>query len=252
MFEQSAKLSVAWVRASLKTFWLSPQKWMLVALAYLLTMIIPATLPLVLRMVFVILSPFFSAVILTLFREADLGRETPLPEVLKQLQPHISKLAALGLVGTVYSVLMSYVTAGDVLALQTIFASKVEPGVMMSQALVPLCKVMLFLSPVLMVTWFSPMLIAHHHFSVFKAIKSSIAGCLSSALTLLFVWLIITTGLALCMLFSGIFIALLTLLFSPLGQLLGLITLLAFSLFSTAMMLAIQYISYRDLFAKNL
>jgi hypothetical protein len=48
--------------------------------------------------------------------------------------------------------------------------------------------------PILMATWFSPILIAYHNFGLIKAIKSSFAGVLLSIMPITLSWLILLGG----------------------------------------------------------
>jgi hypothetical protein len=55
-------------------------------------------------------------------------------------------------------------------------------------------KFMVLAIPILMATWFSPILIAYHDFGLIKAIKSSFAGVLLSIIPITFSWLILLGG----------------------------------------------------------
>jgi type IV secretory pathway VirB6-like protein len=74
MFKRSAKEAFHWVKDCLSIFRQNPAMWMLVALSYvLLFMVIPAMvfLPVILKLLVVIMGPFFLVLALTLYREAD-------------------------------------------------------------------------------------------------------------------------------------------------------------------------------------
>jgi hypothetical protein len=84
-------------------------------------------------------------------------------------------------------------------------------------------KLILLLLPLLMGTWFSPMLIVYNHYSLLKSIKSSVAGSLMYIIPLGLSWLIFSTTAILFMLSCGVLIG-------------------------SLVMFAFQYISYRDIF----
>ena len=109
-------------------------------------------------------------------------------------------------------------------------------------------KLTLALIPMMMATWFSPMLIAFNNYTVAKAIKSSIAGTLQYMLALLVAWIMLTVGIFAVLIIAGIVIAMMGSLAPTLGQLLMPILLFGCLLTATALMLAFQYVSYRDVF----
>jgi hypothetical protein len=55
-------------------------------------------------------------------------------------------------------------------------------------------KFMVLAIPILMATWFSPILITYHNFGLMKAIKSSFAGVLLSIIPITLSWLILLGG----------------------------------------------------------
>jgi hypothetical protein len=109
-------------------------------------------------------------------------------------------------------------------------------------------KLILLLLPLLMATWFSPMLIVYNNYSLFKSIKSSIAGCLMYIFPLGLSWLIFSTTAILFMLLCGLLIGSLASFLPAIGpSLMGAIIFFAL-LVITSVMFAFQYISYRDIF----
>jgi hypothetical protein len=255
MFKRSASEAFHWVRDCLGIFRQNPAMWMLVALSYvLLFMVIPAMvfLPVIVKLLVVIMGPFFLVLALTLYREADYGRDTEFSDIVAQVKPQLGKLVALGGACMVYGILISYVTSGDMQALDDMVNAKADAEALATRAVPLAIKMLVLMTPIFMSTWFAPMLVAHHQFSVWKAIKSSIAGCLTSVLSLAFAWILLTAGLALCMMATGIVVALVTAILKPVGLILTSLTLLAFLLLATSLMLGLQYVSYRDIFAKKL
>ena len=117
------------------------------------------------------------------------------------------------------------------------------------QKMLPVMLKMLLLSiPLLMATWFSPMLIAFNNYSLVKAMKSSIAGSLQYIIALTAAWLLLSFGILGLMLGAGIFGGIVSALVPALGQLLIPFILFGCMLLATALMLAFQYVSYRDVF----
>jgi hypothetical protein len=111
-----------------------------------------------------------------------------------------------------------------------------------------LLKLSLLLIPLMMATWFAPMLIAFNNYGVMKAIKSSIAGSIQYMVALGAAWIVLTAGILMIMLIIGIVAGILSSLIPGVGQMLMSFVLFGIFLMATALMLAFQYVSYRDVF----
>ena len=100
----------------------------------------------------------------------------------------------LGVICLFYSLLISLVLSPDI---KNFVAAVSEPEISedISNNLVSiLVKFMVLAVPILMATWFSPILIAYHNFGLIKAIKSSFAGVLLSIMPITLSWLILLGG----------------------------------------------------------
>ena len=111
-----------------------------------------------------------------------------------------------------------------------------------------LLKLTLLLIPLMMATWFAPMLIAFNGYNLVKAIKSSIAGSLQYMVALGAAWIVLTAGILALMLAVGIVAGVISAMVPVLGQMLMSIIVFGCLLLATALMLAFQYVSYRDVF----
>jgi hypothetical protein len=252
-YRTSFKQGFNWIRESFALFRQSPGKWLLLALTYVVFYIMmPALqiLPLVLKILIGLSWPLFLVVAIAIFRDADLDRETELGDIIKGIKPHANKLLALGGLCLIYGMIVSYFTQDDMQALAAMADIKAVPEAeaSMTHNLGFMLKLALLLLPMLMATWFSPMLIAFNGYTLAKAIKSSIAGCLQFWLELGAAWLILTVFMALAMMLIGLLIGLIAAISQPLGLSLIAVLLLGGLFVATALMLAFQYVSYRDIF----
>jgi hypothetical protein len=141
----------------------------------------------------------------------------------------------------------------DLQGLETLVGSKdkMTESQMMAflQKMFPLIlKLTLLLIPLMMATWFSPMLIAFNNYGLVKAIKSSIAGSLQYLVALGAAWAVLTAGILLLMLAVGIVAGVISAMVPMLGQMLMSFIVFGCLLLATALMLAFQYVSYRDVF----
>ena len=169
------------------------------------------------------------------------------------IKPKMLQLMALGGACLLYAVLVSFVLNSDLQGLAAFAQNKEQmtESQMMAfmQKVLPVFFKMLFLSiPLLMATWFSPMLIAFNNYSLLKAIKSSIAGSLQYMVALVTTWLLMTAGIVVFAILISIFAAILGVVKAGITSLLGPIVIFGILLSATALMLAFQYVSYRDVF----
>ena len=160
---------------------------------------------------------------------------------------------ALGGICLLYGIVVSFILNSDIEGLLKFTQGKDEmtesQAMLMMQAMIPLLlKLSLMLIPLMMATWFSPMLIAFNNYGVIKAIKSSIAGSLQYMVALGASWLMLTAGIVGAMLLVGIVVGIISSLAPLLGQMLTSLLVFGCLLLATTLMLAFQYVSYRDVF----
>jgi hypothetical protein len=253
--ESRTKTGISWVKESINLFKTAPRKWLLLALAYVgLFMMLPS-IPIlqVFAFISILIWPIFLAVAIALYRNADMKKQQNLSEIMQNIQPKMSQLMALGGACLLYAVLVSFVLNSDIQGLVVLTQNKAEMTesqmLILLQKMFPfLLKLSLLLIPLMMATWFSPMLIAFNNYSLMKAIKSSIAGSLQYMIALGAAWLLLTLGIIALMLMVGIVAGIISNLVPVLGQMLMSMIVFGCLLLATALMLAFQYVSYRDVF----
>ena len=188
-----------------------------------------------------------------MYRNADMKKQQNLGEIFNQIQPKMSQLMALGAACLLYAVLVSFVLNSDIEGLVALTQNKAEMTesqvLALMQKMVPfMLKLALLLTPLMMATWFSPMLIAFNNYDLVKAIKSSIAGSIQYMIALAAAWILLSGGIVVLMLIVGIAVGIVSNLVPALGQMLTSILIFGCLLLATALMLAFQYVSYRDAF----
>ncbi len=255
ILESRTQTGLSWIKESLALFKTAPRKWLMLALAYVgFFMMLPSVPGLqFLAFISILTWPVFLAIALALYRNAELKKQQSLAEIIKNIQPKMPQLIGLGAACLLYAVLISFVLNSDLQGLATLAQNKdkmTEPQMMVfMQKMLPVMLKMLLLSvPLLMATWFSPMLIVFNNYSLVKAVKSSIAGSLQYVVALSAAWLVLTVGILSLMMGVGIIGGLVSAIAPALGQLLIPFILFGCMLLATALMLAFQYVSYRDVF----
>ena len=255
ILESRTQTGISWIKESIALFKTAPRKWLMLALVYVgLFMMLPS-IPVLQFFAFVsiLMWPVFLAVAIALYRNADMKKQQSLSETMQTIKPKMLQLMALGGACLLYAVLMSFVLNSDLQDLAALAQNKEQmtESQMMAfmQKVLPVMLKMLLLSiPLLMATWFSPMLIAFNNYNLVKAMKSSIAGSLQYVIALTAAWLLLTAGMLALMMAVGIIAGVVSALVPVLGQLLIPFVLFGCMLLATALMLAFQYVSYRDVF----
>jgi len=253
--ESRTRTGISWVTESVALFKTAPRKWLLLGLAYVgLFMMLPSIPGLqFFGFVCVLIWPIFLAIAIALYRNADMKKQQKLSEIFNNVQPKMAQLIGLGGACLLYAALVSFVLNSDIEGLVALTQNKVEMTesqvLTLMQKMVPfLLKLTLLLIPLMMATWFSPMLIAFNNYPLAKAIKSSIAGSLQYMIALATSWLLLTVGIISLMLIVGIVAGIISNLVPVFGQMLMSMVVFGCLLLATALMLAFQYVSYRDVF----
>lgn len=255
ILDSRTQTGISWVKESVALFKTAPRKWLSVALVYIgLFMMLPSIPGLqFFAFISILIWPVFLAIAIALYRNAEMKKQQAVAEIITLIHPKISQLVALGGACLLYAVLVSFVLNSDLQGLQVLMGNKAEitesqMAALLQKMLPLLLKLTLLLIPLMMATWFSPMLIAFNNYSLIKAIKSSIAGSIQYMVALGAAWILLTGGIVLLMLVVGIVVGLISAMLPVLGQMLMSIILFGTLLLATALMLAFQYISYRDVF----
>ena len=138
--------------------------------------------------------PISTMIFINFFRLSQDKKEINFKALLKINKENMRLLIYLGVICLFYSLLISLVLSPDI---KNFVAAISEPEISedISNNLVSiLVKFMVLAIPILMATWFSPILIAYHNFGLIKAIKSSFAGVLLSIMPITLSWLILLGG----------------------------------------------------------
>jgi len=192
--------------------------------------------------------PISTMIFINFFRLSQDKKETDVKALLKIDKENVRVLIYLGVICLFYSLLISLILSPDI---KNILAAASEPEISeeTSKNLVSiLIKFMVLAIPILMATWFSPILIAYHNFGLIKAIKSSFAGVLLSIIPITLSWMILLGGFI-----SVIFlmIVVLTIFGSSVNVLMSYVLIFLSMLVLAAYistLFSFQYITYKDVY----
>lgn len=245
------KIGLDWVYRSVMLFKQSPPKWLLHALLYVvLFVMLPSIpgMPVLISLIIILFWPTFLALFIGVYREADLGRNTEPKELVEELRPNFVKLITLGGIFLAYGILTGVLVKTDMAQLNELVVNKAEPELMIEMALPLITKMLLFLTPMIMASWFSPMLIAYQGYSVLDGLKHSIWQCWKNLVSITVSWVLLSVALLGFLLVAVLVIGIITAISGFLGSILMSLMVFATLLVVTYFLLAIQYYSYRHVY----
>jgi hypothetical protein len=255
ILESRIQTGVSWAKESLAIFKQAPRKWMLLALAYLAIFLIIPSIPglQIFAFVTILFWPVIIVVLIRYYRNAEYQKVEKLADIMQLIQPKMKKLLRLGFVNLLYSILVSIVLSADLQALEQIMLKQTEltdqEKLAAFETMMPVfLKLALMFIPLMMAVWYAPMLIAFNDYSVMKSLKSSIAGSIQYMLAMVITWLLISVGIVLLMMLATVVAGLFSFMQPVIAQTLMSVFFFGCMLVSIALMLAFQYVSYRDVF----
>jgi hypothetical protein len=242
--------SIRWNKESFKLFKKTPNQSLMLSLAYLFIFMLLPSMPMIqiFSIASILIWPIFLVFAVNFYKTHDKNKEENFLAVFEKIKPRLTTLLMLGFICLIYAAMVTMVLNSEMQGFIQLSENNNELVTVINNFLPMIGKLILLLLPLLMATWFSPMLIVYNNYSLFKSIKSSIAGCLMYIFPLGLSWLIFSIIAILFMLSCGLLIGALASLFPAIGpSLMGAIIFFAL-LVITSVMFAFQYISYRDIF----
>ena len=242
--------SIRWNKESFMLFKKTPNQSLMLSLAYLFIFMLLPSMPMIqiFSIASILIWPVFLVFAVNFYKTHDKNKEKKFIAVFEKIKPRLPTLLTLGFICLIYAGMVTMVLNSEMQGFIQISEKNNELLTVMNNFVPMIGKLILLLLPLLMATWFSPMLIVYNNYSLFKSIKSSIAGCLMYIFPLGLSWFIFSTIAILFMLSCGLLIGSLASFFPAIGpSLMGTIIFFAL-LVITSVMFAFQYISYRDIF----
>jgi len=242
--------SIRWNKESFMLFKKTPNQSLMLSLAYLFIFMLLPSMPMIqiFSIASILIWPVFLVFAVNFDKTHDKNKEEKFIAVFEKIKPRLPTLLTLGFICLISAGMVTMVLNSEMQGFIQISEKNNELLTVMNNFVPMIGKLILLLLPLLMATWFSPMLIVYNNYSLFKAIKSSIAGCLMYIFPLGLSWFIFSTIAILFMLSCGLLIGSLASFFPAIGpSLMGAIIFFAL-LVITSVMFAFQYISYRDIF----
>lgn len=258
------KLGYTWVKQSYDLFLHHPAKWLFLSLLYVVVFVI---LPMALlgaigylvnqeaAIVWSVLTsvlglavsfswPIFTSLVIGVCRETHMQRNTPVAEVFSKIRPHIRQLIFLGVLFFAYRLIMLAALQPDMQALEEWRAAHPNDTEFPWIFWLLMLKLFTLQVPLILATWYSPLLISFQELSVLKAVQHSIWAALKNLVALLSAWLTLTFFVVMLMALLGLLVGVISLFAPVLVESLGELLLLLAFLMATAFLFSIQYFSY--------
>ena len=244
------KDSIRWNKESFLLFKKKPNQSLMLSLTYLFIFMLLPSVPMIqiFSIASILIWPVFLVFAVNFYKIHDKNKNETFLAVYEKIKPRLLTLLALGFICLTYAGMVTMILNAEMQHFIQLSENNNELVNVINNFVPMIGKLILLLLPLLMGTWFSPMLIVYNHYSLFKSIKSSIAGSLMYIIPLGLSWLIFSTTAILFMLSCGVLIGSLASFFPNIGSsLMGAVIFFAL-LVITSVMFAFQYISYRDIF----
>lgn len=258
------KLGYSWVKDSYQLFLHHPAKWLSLSFLYLFVFVIMPMILLggigvlanqhgsvVLLILFSLIGlivsfswPIFTSLVIGVCRETHMQRTTPIAEIFAKIRPHVRQLIFLGMLFFIYRMLMLTSLQPDLQLLEDWRAKHPNSVQLPFQFWVIMLKLLVLEVPLILATWYSPLLISFQELTVIRAIQHSIWASLKNLVSLISAWVTLTFFVVLMMILLGAIVGLFALFSASLSHVLeGFVLMLAF-LIATAFLFSIQYFSY--------
>ena len=267
-FTSKVKLGFSWVTDSLELFKRHPAKWMGLSSLYLVFFqFLPILLLGIIESInqthgsiFILFFvgllglaltfswPIFTSLVIGVCRETDAERATPVSEVFNRVKPHAKQLVFLGVAFFIYRLIMIALTEADI---QAFDVHQMDKEVMPIGFWWLILKLLVLQVPLLLATWYSPLLISYHQYSVSKSIVHSVWAALHNITALITAWVVLTLAVVGIMLVLGLAIGVVAIFAKGVAAFLGMVTIMLISLMATAFLFSIQYFSFLSMYYKK-
>lgn len=249
------KTGISWITESIALFKQAPRQWLLLALVYIGLFVLLPSIPglQIFAFITILIWPLFIAIAMRMYRNVEVQSEESLSTIMQFVQPKIRVLIMLGFVHLLYFILVSILLSADMKVMAGIIdnqqqLSEQELTAALQTMMPILFKLFLMFIPLIVASWFAPMLIAFNGYPLGKAIKSSIAGSLQYMLALMAAWLLLSAAAVTLLMLASLLLGIFAVISPAFVQSLAPVLMFGCLLLSVAVTLAFQYVSYRDVF----
>lgn len=179
-----AKQGLQWILSGFYLFKRSPLPWVMVCFTFIIIALIMSMIPLLGKFIFTLISPVFLAGLMQGCRALEQGEPLEVAHLFGAFKENPVPLIAIGgfyLVGQILIIGLVMLIGGSQMTDMMLYGKRVDESELMGvmSSFLTSSLIMLALSiPLMMATWFAPLLIIFHNLPPMVAMKRSFFACL--------------------------------------------------------------------------
>lgn len=179
-----AKQGLQWILSGFYLFKRSPLPWVMVCFTFVLIALFMSMIPLLGKFVFTLISPVFLAGLMQGCQAVERGKPLEISHLFVAFKENPAPLIAIGgfyLIGQILIIGLVMLIGGSQMTDMMLYGKRVDESELMGvmSSFLTSSLIMLVLSiPLMMATWFAPLLVVFHHLPPVIAMKRSFFACL--------------------------------------------------------------------------
>ena len=182
----NAKQGLQWIMSGFYLFRKTPMVWVLVCFTFILIAMSMALLPLLGKFIFTLISPVFLAGIMMGCKDMEQGKPLEIAHLFVAFKTNAAPLITIGgiyLIGQILIIGLVMLIGGSQMTDMLLYGKRVDEselmGVMSSMLTSSLIALTLSI-PLMMASWFSPLLVVFHNVPPIVAMQRSFFACLKN------------------------------------------------------------------------
>jgi|CXWL01.1.fsa_nt_gi hypothetical protein len=182
----NAKQGWQWILSGFYLFRKAPLVWVLVCFTLILIAMIMSLLPLLGKFIFTLISPVFLAGIMVGCKDMEQGKQLEITHLLVAFKTNSAPLITIGgiyLIGQILIIGLVMLIGGTTMADMLLYGKRVDESELMEVMSSMLTASLLALAlsiPLMMASWFSPLLVIFHNVPPIVAMQRSFFACLKN------------------------------------------------------------------------
>ena len=179
-----AKQGLQWILSGFYLFKKAPIPWFIVCFTFMLIALVMSLIPILGKFIFTLVSPVFLAGLMQGCKALEQGKPLEITHLFNAFKENPASLIAIGgfyLIGQILIIGLVLLIGGSQMTDMMLYGKRVDESELMGvmSSFLTSSLIMLTLSiPLMMATWFAPLLVVFHNFPSVVAMKRSFFACL--------------------------------------------------------------------------
>lgn len=185
-----AKQGLQWILSGFYLFKKSPFPWFFVCFTFMLIALVMSLIPILGKFIFTLVSPVFLAGLMLGCKALEQGEPLEIAHLFSAFKGNPTPLIAIGgfyLIGQILIIGLVILIGGSQMTDMMLYGKRVDESELMGvmSSFLTSSLIMLVLSiPLMMATWFAPLLVVFHNLPAVVAMKRSFFACLRNIIPL--------------------------------------------------------------------